>query len=430
MASTINGIKISDGEFTKLQERATAYILKRAFHKGVKFNTPQAIIDDKITNTGLVKIFKFDGKNLFQLSPKKYKLLPTKAPERKWMDTFWQQQSLLITKYANAGFTHFDRDGKNGFMDYIIDLIKEKYNIGNKDTWNPADIWLVKNQAIVEQKINKATKKVPAKKGIKKLNVIMRKMLKEQELVGVSLKLISGKAQYKLINADYKFLSDMDKMTGSYHYQLSKIVYKLSLKATGKDFITQDCVVFLKNSDDKDFAKFQIKGNGTSALSNLKIEGTEIGASSAKLGKAPLNLVQDLSTDYISDIFTSTSRDHKNYPITRDDFNEREDEFNQMFIKVFDHIETDIGLGKVGNPEEGGESVSEFIYNMRAVFGSETSSGPKYWFANSKLMQLYFIHKLIKFDPENRDAFLTDLLFLSQKQGRKVFDFGPFGKLY
>ena len=127
MASTINGIKISDGEFTKIQERATAYILKRAFHKGVKFNTPQAIIDDKITNTGLVKIFKFGGKNLFQLSPKKYKLLPAKAPERKWMDTFWQQQSLLITEYANAGFTHFDRDGKNGFMDLYFYTILYVY---------------------------------------------------------------------------------------------------------------------------------------------------------------------------------------------------------------------------------------------------------------------------------------------------------------
>ena len=428
---TINGIKISDSEFTKLQERATAYILKRAFKKGKsqKWLTPEAIINDKITNTGLQNIFKFDGGNLFQLSPKKYKLLPKNAPERKWMDTFWQQQSLLITEYANAGFTHFDRDGKNGFMNYIIDLIKEKYNIGNKDTWNPADIWLVKNQALVEQKINTATKSQPAKTGIKKLNSIMRKMLKDQELVGVSLKIISGNAQYKLINADYKFLSDMDKMTNSYHYQLSKIVYKLSLKATGQDFITQDCVVFLKNSDDKDIAKFQIKGNGTSSLTNLKIEGTELGASSARLGKSPLNLVQALSTDYKSDIFTIESRDHKTYPVNRGEFEERKDEFNQMFEKVLPHIKTDIGFDK--DVEK-----SEFVKNMRAVFGGINSPGPKYWFANSKLMQLSFIHGLIKmnnvkqFPAGTRDAFLTDLLFLSQKQGRKVFDFGPFGKLY
>jgi hypothetical protein len=29
-----------------------------------------------------------------------------------------------------------------------------------------------------------------------------------------------------------------------------------------------------------------------------------------------------------------------------------------------------------------------------------------------------------------RDEYLTDLAFLSQKMGRKVTEFGPFGKLY
>ena len=45
-------------------------------------------------------------------------------------------------------------------------------------------------------------------------------------------------------------------------------------------------------------------------------------------------------------------------------------------------------------------------------------------------MQMYFIDKVLQLKTDKRDEFLTDLLFVSQKKGRKVFDFGPFGKLY
>ena len=43
-----------------------------------------------------------------------------------------------------ASFTEFIRDG--GFMKWITDLVREKYQISQKDNWNPADIWLIKDQ--------------------------------------------------------------------------------------------------------------------------------------------------------------------------------------------------------------------------------------------------------------------------------------------
>ena len=38
---------------------------------------------------------------------------------------------------------HYSREG--GFMDYISKFVKEKYQISKKDSWNPADIWLIKS---------------------------------------------------------------------------------------------------------------------------------------------------------------------------------------------------------------------------------------------------------------------------------------------
>ena len=40
------------------------------------------------------------------------------------------------------------------------------------------------------------------------------------------------------------------------------------------------------------------------------------------------------------------------------------------------------------------------------------------------------IDRLLQLNGDVRDEYLTDLLFIAQKKGNKIFDFGPFGKLY
>ena len=94
----------------------------------------------------------------------------------------------------------------------------------------------------------------------------------------------------------------------NYNYTLSRIVIKLNLNKDS--FATQDTNIFLKNVDNKEIAKFQIKGNTTSRLANLKFEGTEIGASMARLGKAPLNLVEKLSATvgYDSNLYNAMNK--------------------------------------------------------------------------------------------------------------------------
>ncbi len=45
---TINDIKISDAEFTAMQELATAWILKRDFQDNIKFNSEITVLTNKI----------------------------------------------------------------------------------------------------------------------------------------------------------------------------------------------------------------------------------------------------------------------------------------------------------------------------------------------------------------------------------------------
>ena len=84
------------------------------------------------------------------------------------------------------------------------------------------------------------------------------------------------------------------------------------------NFSTQDTVIEIKHKGDP-LATFQIKGNSTTGLSNLKFEATPKKYSNARIGKAPLHLVTKLSkmtaNHYIyDDVNNSDGMIYHNYP--------------------------------------------------------------------------------------------------------------------
>lgn len=405
----INNINISDAEFTAMQELATAYICQRAFKDNKQFNSANDIIKDSVTKKGLEKIFTYQGKSLFKFSLP----LETKTPEDKWLNTFYLQQKKLLTEFSNAKFKVFNRQG--GFMDFITDLIKDKFNISRKDSWDPADIWLIKQPEVYREKIKKELDGPRGTQTIKELNAIMRSMFQKREVVGISLKLISGKtAKYEEVNVSDAFFKKLESMQGEYNFSLSRIVCKLNLK-DGNQFATQDTNIFLKDTT-KEIAKFQLKGNTTSKLANLKFEGTEIASAGARLGKAPLNLVAKLSAMVDKDLYNEKTKQNGNYPTTASQYQKVKKDYEKMFeILVKEKLVKELGI----------KTKSEFSTNMIQVF-----NGPTPHIANVKLMQVYYIQRLLSLKQQVRDEYLTDLLFLSQKKGNKIFDFGPFGKLY
>ncbi len=123
-----------------------------------------------------------------------------------------------------------------------------------------------------------------------------------------------------------------------------------------------------------------------------------------------------LAAFYNKDIYNQETKNNANYPQDNTQFLKRQKEYE----KIYDRLSK--------NPlvkEMGVRNNVEFLNNFQEAF-----SGPEPWIANIKLMQMYFIDKVLQLSKDKRDEFLTDLLFVSQKKGDKVFDFGPFGKLY
>jgi hypothetical protein len=426
---TINDIAISDAEFTAMQEKASAFILQRVFKDKKSFDNEFDILNDSDTKKQLIKIFTYNNKKLFYFDlPIQNKGMTTvdyqkvvkkwlKTPEGKWCNTLFLQQDKMKKTYPNNKFDIFNRDG--GFMEFISNLVKTNFGIAKKDSWDPADIWLIRGtESAVEKKIKDQLKGDKTTQTIQELNATLRAMFKDKEVVGVSLKLISGKeAKWEEVNIDENFFKKLENYADGYNYALSKVTVKMGLKPKSSEFETQDTVLFLK-SKNTDIIKFQIKGNSTSDYANLKIEGSLLAAGSARLGKAPLGLVEKLSNTVDSTLFNAETRKFQNYAMTVE-------EFLKDYVKYKKQAEI---LLKNQNyvKELGFKTVDEFKGNMVKAFNDKNNKHH----ANNKLQQMYFITRILSLKEKVRDEYLTDLAFLSQKMGRKVTEFGPFGKLY
>ena len=90
--------------------------------------------------------------------------------EDEWLSSFYAQQKKMLEVFRGKTFTEYNRDC--GFMDYISNLIIDKFKISKKDSWNPADILLISNENNVRQTINKAMEGKSV--SISKLNDVMK----------------------------------------------------------------------------------------------------------------------------------------------------------------------------------------------------------------------------------------------------------------
>lgn len=411
--------KIEATQFTAMQELATAFICMQSFNENKKFSTVYDIINDQSTKKELIKIFK----NAFKFDVKPTEKGPNGKPkyeksfEYGWLYSFYQQNQIIMKKFADASFTVANREG--GFMKYISDLVRIKFGVSKKDSWDPADIWLMKNEAKVEKVITEKLKGNTTQT-IVELNNIMRKMYKDRELVGLSLKKITGKIpKYEELNLEEKFFKLIETKKGDYDFDIGPIAINFGLKdeKTNVTFGTQDTTITITTTKGLPVAKFQIKGNSTSNLCNLKIEVTFTGAGS-KAGKAPLNLMPILLKNYNKEF----NNDNNKFPINAKDF----DNVKSTYVKMFQNVQKT--FSKTGI-DTGVIKSTDFVENVKTVFENKK----QFYIANSKLMQLNLLNTIANIpNPTSnpkRDEFLTDVYYLAQKIGRTVFDFGPFGKI-
>jgi hypothetical protein len=419
---TAPGVRVSDAAKTAMVELGTAWVMYQAIQKNKTWNDYLEIKEDvsgpNPTWPELVKIWTLIGKDV-------------EGPSEEWLETFWQSNKAFLRKISNPTFSEFTRGSQHAnntnyvlpgmnsdsFMDWISDFVRDNYGISKKDTWNPADIWLIKNERKWRSEIISNCKwdgpksSPSATVNLMQLNEILRRAYHQKEIIGISLKKKTNRKQmvYQAVNTNERFFADRESnQKFRKHYAYSKSQCYLDVDNTKGQFSTQDTVIFCNRNR----YSFQVKANTSNDRtgSALKYEASDKVYTGARLGKAKVDDVLDLMKNpYKLDMDSSKT----SYPFSPEEFSARKNEYKQK-LEILDRAGT--VLAKVGTI-----TVDQALDNIEYMFRAQP------WVANSKCQQITWLSMVMSLSSEERDNFMADLVFMAKKEGRK---YGPFGKIF
>ena len=385
---------------TEEQEKGSAYIFDRAVNNkaAAGYKSYKDLYADTEAYDELVKIFRGD------------------VPES-WLISYFAQQKVLLEKVQPPSMCKFDHSGTGSFMEFITKLCLDNFDTdlglgGKKDSWNPADIWIVKKSDMA--KIKKELQESVTT--IHELNDTLRRMYHDKRVIGVSLKKTGKVAYYEEVNLEKDGLITDTKMA-NFPVTMKGFTSNFLIK-TGDDMFTQDVKINVEGGGAT--YVFQIKANSSDAKggSNLKFEPTKKGSGSARLGKAPVDMVTKILKKDFKRTFVN---DHNLYPKNLDEFKNHPKKDEKYFRKVLTKL-LQVGM------DTDVTNVDQAINNIKQSFAGKKDRGTN---TKAKLMGLDFFYECAHLTPEDLREFVTDMCYLAQKKAFKKVDyFGPFGKIY
>jgi hypothetical protein len=394
-------------------------------------------------------------------------------PKLRELPTWWNNYTLQFNeittkpKFKNASYDVFLYDEPGNFMDYITQLVTkggdETFGINfvtQKDTWDPADVWLLKTGAKEEfqaeindpkkgLKTRLALAKINKTQAIQEVNKLLVKYYKAHKIVGVSLKKSNG------VNLNYvEFnMNANEKDSDLPDVILDEISLNCTYLPNTHSFKSKTSYVFV--NDDKEASyKLAYKSNtgaapiGTSQ-GNITYEFLPSSKASAFLGKVPKESLKKWLTDivntakllpkgFIGPVKPIMMPQGADLPTTWNDLVRKKEEVKVKTIKSAFPESNILGLDKyVDNLED---SYTYVVEDNKGKVVEQGGLSDK----NSSMMQMVdftFILALMKnqevmdtidgtiFKKPLLQVFLTKSYYFAQKRGVK-YNFGPFGKLY
>lgn len=386
---------------TNPQEQTSAWIFRRALKDNKKYKNAKEIWTDPTFQKEVIGTKSKPG------------IYPN-VPEE-WVENYYKQQNKFLDEFSDAKFTEFSLDQKKPgeFMQFVADLVKKKYGISRKDTWDPADVWCVQNQRqiIVDiKKVIDASKREPEM--IDQLNSLLRTLFKERKVVGISLKLVGekqSKARYQEVNIENGILFKSGKKP---YFIIKEMICDLSITSTGqpkaKGSTVKLEITYTKETVESNmqFRKHPNSKEGGNLIFSFQDKGAPAQVGSVPDKKMELKLKNEFRMNFENDYTKSEL-----YASNLQEFNSKKDTYVKMFNSIKTKVDTRINTDK------------EFVNNMILLLKSE-----EHWhLGQTKLMQLTFFSKFCKLSKESMNEAITELYFLAEKRGK---GFGPFGKIY
>ena len=456
---------------TKAQEDGSKWIFLRALKDDVNYEnlTPTSEFVSKKEQDTILMGYTNPAKRGQKLDIAYNILLDKKIDELRkifggnlddtWIKSYYYQTKALLKKYSAKNFKELeiDRDSPEGFMQFISKLVTP-LGIAKKDAWDPADIWIEdkskmpRNPTEVLSKIVQfAPKEKPTDRKLQliklqQLNALLRDFYRKEKIIGVSLKKAGKNAEYIDVNVginEAAIESEFSKIE-SLICEIKSIKCPLSVKPMkdvyGKDFSdkskkmkdllakkvdpiystnypqdpycfsTQDTTIEIFDKQSQTTYFLTVKATQTSEYSNLKYEPTEKGKGSAKLGKAPVDMVAEIISKYN----LSFDNNNRKYPLMYDK--------SKIQAKIVDLKTASNKAGLTGQQLYTGITTpTEFDTNLQYCYLCDPVT------AQSKLMQIDFLVAILSLNAQQLSKLVTDIVYIAKKEGRA---FGPFGKVY
>jgi len=400
------------------------------------------------------------------------------APYEK--DDWWKHFVLqfenieTLTGLKKGHFEEFNRDG--GFMDFISKLVtsgkggsllaKDYNRFAEKDSWNPADIWLLDTSPTPAYK--KLMEELESAKTIAKINDALRIAFTNQVVVGISLKKSGGKGGqifYEKVN-----LYNTTKAQKLPSVKIDRIEFDPYFDGQGFPSVTSN--IFFKDNEQRVY-KLIFRRNDP-GVTDITYEFAEL-QMKHQMGKVPKDrfklAIQDHlgknieypgQASYTTFAGGSTSSGIKSWKTIKTNANKILKESGYRWT-VGDQSKNRVkperptGVKKKDWDEKQAKAAAEeaekktmantakawkdFLPNLEKSWKVGGKKSIK-WGGNSTMMQMVdflnilqlLIKKLGKTERKNKkipsfEEVLTEVFYYAQKKGQK-WDFGPFGKLY
>ena len=193
-----------------------------------------------------------------------------------WKETYRKQASALKSFLGSKKGYEYSRD--DGIMPFLEKIAINKCGVSTKDSWNPADIYIVrktKKREIETELTRIGNLSVPKPQKLDMLNDYMRKMFVTRDLVGISLKKLGRTATVEETNVTrQQTLKDISVVANS-------VKLDLDLASNG-EFNTGEMKLQLKVGNDT--VNVQIRAFSGGVRESTQMDMTGAGAA-AKLGK-------------------------------------------------------------------------------------------------------------------------------------------------
>lgn len=381
---------------TQYQEKGTTDVFNRVLDENKRYASVEDMKKDK-------KLMN-DLRDTFSGKTAKKNVGDHRDKIDDWMNTFFTQQDLFfIQKYSPSIWSKFEYHNKDwvAFWSDFIKKVKtsEGKPVGDYTTWNPSDIWAVKNKKECNDAIDAAFKADEGDPKLSELNNLLIRMMTNKQLVGISLKKIDGsgaKLEEKNLDDKSRKISEVIELKDKdIVLQLDNIVQQEKVTTYIKYAATHTMNINL--GDKKKFGNLSF---------NTQIKGT-----AAQGGQAPVKDVLKLLHGRGSS--KRFNNDNKSYPQKLSDYQKDANSWEIRYIDV----------------KTSSNNVSWPTWNHFNDYIEDLYRGKKAPIAVAKLMQIDFYYDVFKNYLNNKQEyadFWIALLHLGMKVGKK---FAPHAKI-